>query len=260
MPFMTERAEIEHALKVFVHGFCYEKSRTHPYEYFRVGKLWVMRDVERKNAKDYRKEEWIAYDVAPREVDAAARQGTRGRFFVCALCGPNDDEEALRSGYKAIGYRLLATETLFVQRLKAIPRRKASSAAGIAIDRVKTVEMAERFGKATRTRPIPREHLGTGAAFRQYVALEGDDLVGWVRSVNADDSTWCSNMHVRPAHRRRGIGRALLTRMLADDRRCGAKRSVLLSSHTGALLYPQVGYQPLGRLFIFAPRKLASRG
>jgi hypothetical protein len=30
---------------------------------------------------------------------------------------------------------------------------------------------------------------------------------------------------------------------------------VLLSSHTGALLYPQAGYRQLGMLSIFAPRR-----
>src|SRR5439155_15192313 len=116
-------------------GFCAERSRTHPYECFRVGKLWVMRDAPRKNPKNYRKEEWVPYGV------------------------------------------------------------------------------------------------------------------------NAGDSTWCSNMYVRPSHRRRGIGSALLTRMLRDDRARGFKKSVLLSSHTGALVYPRVGYEQIGLLLIFAPKK-----
>jgi GNAT superfamily N-acetyltransferase len=243
--------EIEHALEVFVRGFCVGKSVTHPYEHFRVGRLWVMRDSERKNPENYRKEEWVAYRVAPREVDAAARKRTRGRFFVCAVRGMDESDERLRAGYKELGYRLLATEPLFVHRLRKIPR----AADFITIEQVKTPELATRFGKATRSRPIPAEHLAADAPFRQYVAVDGGELVGWVRSVHAGDSTWVSNMYVSPSHRRRGIGSALLARMLRDDRKLGFKKSVLLSSHTGALVYPRVGFEQIGVLMIFAPRK-----
>jgi GNAT superfamily N-acetyltransferase len=246
--------EIEHAIEVFVRGFCVGKSATHPYEHSRIGKLWLMRDAERRNPRNYRKEEWIAYGVEPREVDRVARQHTRGRFFVCAIVGADESDESLRASYKQLGYRLLATEPLFVQRLKKIPR----AVSPVAIEQVTTVEMAERFGKATRTRPIPAEQLSKDAPFRQYVALDGEKIVGWVRSVNAIDSTWCSHMYVRESHRRRGIGTALLERMLRDDRRRGAKQSVLLSSHTGALVYPRVGYEQIGLLLIFAPKRKAS--
>ena len=261
--------EIEHAIEVFVRGFCVGRSVTHPYEHFLVGKLWVMRDAPRKNAKNYRKEEWVAYGVEPREVDAAARKGTRGRFFVCAIRGMDDSDDQLRAGYKEMGYRLLGTEPLFVHRLKKIPRPSILASRGrqpaeskqrrdpsISIEQILTPELAHRFGKATRTRPIVAEQLTKDAPFRQYVALDGGELIGWVRSVNAGDSTWCSNMYVRPSHRRRGIGRALLAKMLRDDRQRGFKQSVLLSSHAGALVYPRVGYEQTGLLFIFAPRRM----
>lgn len=246
---MSNSAEIEHALEVFVRGFCAVKSATHPYEHFRVGKLWAMRDAPRKNPRYYRKEEWIAFGVSPREVDAAARKATRGRFFVCALAATIEEQAELRAGYKQLGYRLISTEPLFVHRLNRIP--KAGNP--VTIERVQTAELAERLGKATRSRPIPPRQLTKDALFRQYVAIADGELVGWVRSVNAGDSTWCANMYVRPAHRRRGIGRALLCRMLKDDRRHGFCQSVLLSSHTGALVYPGVGYEQLGLLLIFAP-------
>lgn len=244
--------EIERAIEVFVRGFCAGKSATHPYEHFRVGRIWVMRDGPRKNAKDYRKEEWVAYGVEPAEVDAAARQGTRGRFFVCAIRGRDEADEPVRSAYKAMGYRLLATEPLFVQRLARIPRVAVGE---VTIERVQDGEMAARFGKASRTRPIPVAQLGRGATFRQYVAVEGEKIVGWVRSVHAGDSCWCANMYVAPQYRRRGIGSGLLARMLRDDRRLKFRQSVLLASHAGALLYPRLGYEQIGMLLMFAPRR-----
>ncbi|MES0091042.1 hypothetical protein [Mesorhizobium sp. M0030] len=59
----TGKRDIEAAIKVFVHGFSTDKSRTFPYEASRVGPLWLMRDAERKNARDYRGEEWIVHDA-----------------------------------------------------------------------------------------------------------------------------------------------------------------------------------------------------
>src|SRR3954468_13809083 len=106
--------EIEKASEVFVRGFCADKSRTHPYEHFRVGQIWVMRDAPRKNPRDYRKEEWVIHDVDAGQIDAAARSGgtgilpvlrpapTRRRFFVCAIRAMNEPEEPLKASYKEL--------------------------------------------------------------------------------------------------------------------------------------------------------------
>ena len=214
-----------------------------------------MRDAPRKNPRDYRKEEWIAHGVDADEADAIARRHARGRFFVCAMVAEGEPDEPTRTAYKALGYRLLATEGFFVQRLQRIPK----SPSPVPIERVRTPELAARLGKVTRTRPIPDSLLGDDAPFRQYVALDGEEIVGRVRSVDAAGATWCADMHVSPSHRRRGIGRALLCRMLRDDRARGSKCSVLTASHTGALLYPHVGYERIGTLLMFAPRRAKRR-
>jgi len=234
-----------------VRGHSTGRSSTFPYEVSRVGPLWLMRDAPRKNPRNYRKEEWIAHDVDPMEVDAIARQHTRGRFFVCAMIAEGEPNESTRTAYKALGYRLLATEGFFVQRMKRIPRPPSP----VSIERLRTPDLAARLGKITRTRPISNSLLGDDAPFRQYVALDGEHIVGRVRSVDAVGATWCADMYVRPSHRRRGIGRALLSKMLRDDRARGAKCSVLAASHTGALLYPRVGYERIGTLFMFATRR-----
>jgi GNAT superfamily N-acetyltransferase len=239
------------AIEVFVRGYCAGASRTHPYECLRIDNVWVMRDAPRKNPRYYRKEEWVAYGVEPAKVDSVARRHTRGRFFICAIQEMGEPDEPLRMEYKRLGYRLLRTEPLFVHDLKRIPRLKSL----VKVLQVKSQELAERFGKLTRTRPIPRELLTEPAPFRQYVAIDGQSIVGWVRSVNAVKSAWCSNMYVVPSHRRRGIGSSMLAKMLRDDRSRGVNNSVLLSSHTGALLYPRVGYEQIGMLYLFAPKK-----
>jgi len=240
---------MEFAIEVFVRGHCAGRSRTFPYEASRVGPLWVMRDAPRKNPRDYRKEEWIAHAVDASEVDAIVRRRTRGRFFVCAMVREGEPDGPTRAAYKSLGYRPLATEGFFVQGLKRIPKPMSP----VSIKRVRTPELAAQLGKITRTRPISNDLLDD-APFRQYVALDGDHIVGRVRSVNAAGATWCADMYVDPAHRRRGIGQALLCRMLRDDRDCGSKCSVLTASHTGALLYPLVGYERIGTLFMFVPK------
>ena len=243
------RREIEFAIEVFVRGHSATRSRTFPYRVSRIGPLWLMRDAPRRNPRDYRKEEWIAHDVAPRTVDAAARRHTRGRFFVCAMLADGAPDGPTRTAYKSLGYRLLATEGFFVQRLKRIPKPPSP----VSIERVRTADLAARLGQVTRTRPIASDLLGDDAPFRQYVARDGEDIVGRVRSVDAAGASWCSDMYVDPGYRRRGIGLALLSRMLRDDRALGSKCSVLTASHTGALLYPRAGYERIGTLFMFAP-------
>ena len=248
---MTIRKDIDHAIEVFVRAFCFGRSRTHPYEFSQVDGIWWMRDAPRRNERNYRKEEWVAYDIEPAKIDVVVREHTRGRYAVCAMCAEGETDESMRAEYKRLGYRMLVTEPLFVHDLKRIPR----AAAAVKITRVRTTELAARFGKATRSRPIPPQDLTAKAPFRQYVALDGERIVGWVRSVRALDSAWVSDMYVLASHRRKGIGFALLTKMLRDDRAAGAKSSVLLSSHTGALLYPKAGYEQIGMLYIFVPRK-----
>jgi hypothetical protein len=92
-----------------VRGHSAVKSRTHPYEVDRFGSVWVMRDAPRKQSRDYRKEEWVAFGLDPHLVDAIARAHGRGRFFVCALLAAGEPDAPLREAYKTLGYRLMAT-------------------------------------------------------------------------------------------------------------------------------------------------------
>ena len=87
------------------------------------------------------------------------------------------------------------------------------------------------------------------------MAIIDNKIVGWVRSIVVDDMTWCSNMFVIAKFRRRGIARAMMCRMLRDDGDHGAKLAVLLASHTGAKLYDAVGYEQIGTLLVFMPKR-----
>lgn len=237
------------AIEAFARGFCAVKSRTHGYEFAKLEGVTVLRDAPRRNPRDYRKEEWIACRRPAAEVDRVARQHTRGRFFVGQVVPSGDDPDAVRAEYRALGYRLLATEPFFVHALKRIPVARSPA----RIVQVRTPALAIQLGKATRTRPLVVEELASDAGFRQFAALVDDQLVGWVRSVDAGPSTWCSTLGVAKPWRRQGIAKALMAKMLRDDRNLGRRSSVLLSSYSGALLYPQLGYEQIGTLYIFVP-------
>jgi GNAT superfamily N-acetyltransferase len=247
----TSADDIARAIEVFVRGFCFTRSFTHPFLAERVGPtMWVVRDGPRTSG-DYRREEWIAHGVPAAEIDRVARQQTRGRFAVCAVLGMDEPDGPMRDAFKSIGYRLGSTEPMMVHRLKCIPRYDSPA----AIERVTTQAMADRLAKVARSRQILPEYLVDDAPLRQYVALIDDQIVGWVRSIVTPAGTWCSNMYVARPWRRRGIGRAMLGRMLRDDRASGATIAALTASHTGALLYPVVVYQQIATLYLYTPRK-----
>jgi hypothetical protein len=86
----------------------------------------------------------------------------------------------------SLGDRLLATEGFFVQRLLRIPKLQTS----VSIEWVRTPDLAARLGKVTRSRTIASDPLRV-APFRQYVALDGEDIVGRVRSFDAAAALVC---------------------------------------------------------------------
>ena len=179
---------LHHTIEVFARGFCFTRSFTHPYLAERVGRIWVVRDAPRKRG-EYRREEWIAHGITPEEIDATARKHTRGRFAVCAIHGVDESDQPLRSGFRALGYRLGATEPVMVHELKRIPRLNNP----IEIVRVTTADLAERVNKAARFRQILPEHLVDDSPLRQYAALVDDKPVGWVRSIDVEQATWCAD-------------------------------------------------------------------
>ena len=241
---------LHHAIEVFARGFCFTRSFTHSCLAERVGEIWAVRDAPRKRG-EYRREEWIAYGVTPEEIDETACKHTRGRFAVCAIQGVNESDQPLREGFKALNYRLGGTEPIMVHELKRIPRFDSS----VEILRVTTADLAERVNKAARSRQVLPEHLAKDLPLRQYVALVDYKPVGWVRSIDVEQATWCSDMYVMPEFRRRGIARAMMAQMLRGDRAHGSKLAVLTASHAGAKLYPIVGYKQIGTLMLYTPKK-----
>lgn len=242
------------AVKTFVLGHAISKSLTHPYEAVSIDGVWGLRDKERSNPRKYRKEEWVGWDIEPSKLVRIATENTRGWHFLGAMIPNSEDPDAVRDAYKELGYRLLSTEPLFVHDLKRIPNKSSPA----KISRMKSLEQSLAYAKEARIKPLPNSVLQSDSTWRHYLATLDEQIVGWVSSIQTSTgATWCANFFVREAYRRQGIGSALLAQMLRDDRRQGVSHSILLSSHTGAHVYPKLGYQQIGTLLILAPKKRA---
>lgn len=262
-PSSKSAPSIDRAIEVFVRAVAFVRSFTHPYEVHRVENLWVMRDAPRRRAEDYRREEWVAHGVEAAQADSIVRRHTRGRFAICAIRPLDEPDEPIRAAYKAAGYRLGSTEALMAHRLARVP----SFPAPLPIERVLSEELAARLNKSAGRRQMQAAHLRPDAALRQYVALDGDKPVAWAASITVGaaagdsagdatgNSTWVQSMYVQPPYRRRGIGKAILAKLLRDDRAHGSAASYLLASHAGALLYPNVGYEGIGELMLYTRRR-----
>jgi GNAT superfamily N-acetyltransferase len=239
------------AVEVFARAVAFTRCFTYPSVAERVGPLWVIRDEPRKRAAEYRREEWTATTEDPAMVDQAARTGTRGRFCLCVIVPNENEDEPLKAAYKSLGYRFHCSEAFMQHRLAKI----ASVPVPYEIKRINTPELAESIAKGAGRRQILPEHLSTEKPLRLYGAFDGDKPVGWLRSIAAGGSNWVSNVYTQPAYRRQGVGTSLLTKMLREDKKFGARRSVLTATKAGAMLYERVGFEHLGRLLMFTPRR-----
>lgn len=234
---------------MFCGGYTFTKSWTHPYLFQRVGPLWRMYDAPRKKPP-YRREEWIVYQTPPATANRIIRNGFENGFAVCVFPSGEGSKDELKESWKGLGYRFHGTEQLFAHELEQIPSTKCD----YRTERVTTQAVADELTAVHRHRQILPEHLAADPLnFRVWVAYDGEEIVGWVRSGFADGSTWCSNMFVLPNYRRRGIGKALMAEMLQSDKALGSKAAVLLASRAGSMLYPLVGYELIGELLIFTP-------
>ena len=239
---------ISAALESFRLGFTFTRSFTHPYLAEQVGSAWVLRDGPRKRG-NYRVEEWVSCGMPPREVHQLATKNARGRLSICYLLPSGQNDCSIRDEFKELGYRLQTTESLMTHSLKRIPKSKSPA----TIEQVATREMLDRVNKAARARQILPKHLTDDPPIRQYAAMIDDQIVGRAGSVVTGKTTWVSGLYVEPKYRRQGIAKSMLRQLLFDDRKAGSTKSVLLASHTGAKLYPVVGYKTIGTLFIFTP-------
>jgi GNAT superfamily N-acetyltransferase len=243
-------SQTERGLETFLRGFSATRSLTHPYPVRQLTpSIWVLSDAPRAKGAA-RKSEVIVYGAGPEETLATIRREAIGRHMLCVLVEAPESADATRDLYKQQGYRFIGGEAMFV-----LPLAGRAGGSHFPVRRVRAEEDAAAIAKAARQRLVPPEYLKEEAGpIRLYGAFDNETPVGWVRSVaTGTDCNWVADLFVQPDHRRRGIGKSLMSAMLAEDARYGATHSALMASKTGALLYPQLGYEQHGLLLLFYP-------
>ncbi len=247
---MSDR--IDAAIETFAGGWCYTRSFTHPYVATRLTpQVLQLHDAPRSNPNaDVRRDEFVCFGCSPTEALEISASAAIGNFAVCFVLPIGVDDTEVRKEFKALGCRLGATEAFMDNTLTHIEATEPI----IPIVRIADQAHADAIGKAWRRKQILTPDIGNeNAIHRVYTIHDGEKFIGSCGSIRVGDASWISNLYVDAAYRRKGLGTALMTRVMADDRARGINKSVLLASHTGALLYPNLGFAQIGTLYIYNP-------
>jgi GNAT superfamily N-acetyltransferase len=234
---------LDQAIEVSVRGFAAGKSLYYPYAITDLGGLYHLHDdPPRKNA---RKQEVFAVDRSPEEIVETLREAGIGWHFLCDVTPSCLDLKARKAAYKALGYRAVATEWVFVHDLREIPVFDSDPP-------VRLVRTAEEWATIPQDTGQKRRWVD---AFRQYALWDDAAAYGWGESRQYGMHAYTSNIFVPETYRGRGYGRAVMSRLLQDDRELGLEGNALIASTAGARLYPHLGYELVGTLQMFCPSK-----
>lgn len=194
-----------------------------------------------------RHDEALARGCAPHDVLTALRaRRPEPEHYITVL----DDAPDLRATYEQAGYVCTVTEYLMVLDLARLPDEAPSHAVEIAgpadIERLNAHDPEPRAWVWPQTVAHP--------AVRNYFIWQADRVAARAFCWRCDaDTSYVSHLFTDPTLRRRGLGRALMLRLLHDDAAQGVRWSVLVSSEDGHPLYRTLGYDTLGRILIFEP-------
>lgn len=233
--------ELNAAIEVFVKAIAKAKSQYGPYFCSRLGEMWVLHDDPQR--KDPRKTEVVTSGKASASVVDEIQRAGLGWHFLCDIQGNGFDFEGRRSEYKALGYRAMTTEWMFVHDLIKVPEFDSSP----------PVRIVTSQAEANGIPQIAKHKLKLQPGSRDFWIWDERRDYGAVRSLDIGDCGWVQGLHVHRDVRRRGYGKALMSALLQSDASLGRTRSVLLASTAGSKLYPLVGYRQIGVLQMFCP-------
>lgn len=243
------------AFPLFLEGLRVIRDQLAPTEIHRQGPWFVVRERDPAD-RPARREEWLGW-----EVDLAEGWPEIERLRPAARpvlsVGGRETTAVAEAKKRALagGYRLASTEFLMERPSGRSPsgRRDPRGA------RVREPGEALRVAEANRGGLISLAELtARRSRVRLYAAWEGPRPVAWVRRVSAGPAdAYVANLQTLPQFRRQGLATALMSRVLADDRRAGVRRSVLVATRAGRELYLRLGYRDVGTFQVFWPRRFS---
>lgn len=193
--------------------------------------------------KKPRKIEVIATEIDPQEVLAQLERANLGWHFLCHIHTNDDDFDSIRSIYKSNGYRAVSREALFIHDLKEIPVFESDP----PVIQLRDQEHLDSIPQQAQH----KRHLLPDT--RKFCAHDDVQDFGWVTSIPVGEDAWVAGLYVNEIDRKRGYGRALMSKMLQVDKAEGVRQSVLLATSDGARLYPHLGYKKVATLQMFCP-------
>lgn len=209
--------------------------------------VWVVADEPRAKARV--REYFVLHDDAAAAARFVRKHAGRAPFVFCVghtKLGRDNDIEA---AYKDAGLRLFGNEGLFVRKLPPRPRRTDKH----DVRRIDSVESARALAKAAKVRQLTEDEAADpDADLRVHMAVVDGKPIGWCGSVRTSKkSATTIDVYVDRNHRQRGIGKALMRAMLADDAKRGITANHLIASRLGGKLYASVSYDHIGTLACF---------
>lgn len=161
------------------------------------------------------------------------------------------DQPGLVAAYERGGYCLSYSEALMVCDL-AVRRLSRPDPAVMA---VRTLAEADWLNAhdPQGLRWITPDNLADPQMTHYAVIVDGLPVARGRNLRLAADHSFVSRIYTAESYRRRGLARALMLRLLADDAARGVEWSALMASPMAVELYAGLGYRTVGVTHIFEP-------
>lgn len=236
---------IREAMEAFIAGWVYTRRMERT---ITVNDFHGMPHLRFSGAANMRQrpDEVMILDRAADEVVPLISDALASVPYVLNVFTTTPDETVI--AYGKHGYYLHSREYLMV-----IDLRTAGITAPdyVAVGQVVTEEERLWFNAAHGREVIPPRAMGDERLGYFYVRF-GDDLACEGRCALTDEIALVDSVHTAETYRRRGLGSALMSAILADARAKGANYSVLIASEDGRELYLTLGYSVLADVLVFA--------
>ena len=204
-----------------------------------------------------------AAEAQARAADAIGHFRRAGRPFSWWV-GPADTPDDLDRVLVGLGLTAAEGELAMAMDLAGLP--PAEALPGLQIARVRTRAELSTFATLSAGNWTPPDRdvvrfyeLGAGALLSDgcplalYLGWQDGEPVATAEATVAGGVAGLYNIATLPAFRRRGIGRAMTLRPLADARAAGCATAVLQAAPDGVSIYERAGFRAFGTITEYKP-------